>query len=111
MTEQEIAKIYTDAYNWDQESIRKEGLRQLFKRDGIDYDLMDFKLPRRCFLWLKALICLLLKRTSASYFDKNSFCILSFNERFDMSGSGWDAVWISSDYFKGWNVCIGSDGT
>lgn len=111
LTEKEITKIHNDAYNWEQERLRKESISQLFKREGIDYDLMDFSIPKRSFLWLKTLVCLLLKRTGASYMDKNSFCVLSFNEGYDICGSDWDACWISSDIFKGWRVCLGTDGT
>mgnify|MGYP000339057117 CR=1 FL=1 len=111
LTETEIAQIHNDAYNWEQNRLRKDSISQLFTKEGIDYDLIDFTIPKRCFLWLKTLVCLLLNRTGASYMDKNYFCILSFNERYDMCGSGWDACWISSDFFKGWRVCLGTDGT
>lgn len=111
MTNQEINKIHKEGYFLEQERIRKQALKELFKRDGIDYDLMNFKFHKRCFLWIKTLFCLLLKRTGASYLDSNSFCVLSFNEGGDVFGQHWDAVWISSDLFKGWRVCLGSDGT
>lgn len=110
LTKKEIQQI-KDAELAVDEYKRKEAIKQLFVKDSIDYEINNFRFMRRKFLWFKTLICLLLKRTNASYLDKNYFCFLSYNETADMCGSSWDACWISSDVFSGWNVCIGSDGT
>ena len=110
LTEKEIQQIREGQLAWDNHQ-RKEAIKQLFVKDSIAYELEDFGFIKRKFLWLKTLICLLLKRTNASYLDKNYFCILAYNETADMCGSSWEACWISGDIFSGWNVCVGSDGT
>ncbi|AUC14352.1 hypothetical protein BTO06_03985 [Tenacibaculum sp. SZ-18] len=90
---------------------RKEAIKQLFIKSSFDFEFFDYNIYQRCFLWFKTFICLVLKRTNASYLDKNTFCILSYNESSDMCGMNWEACWVSTDLFCGWNVCVGSDGT
>ena len=109
-TPEEIEDIIQADLYW-KEHQRKKAIKNLFIRDSIDYDINNYNFFKRCFLWVKALICLCLKRTSGSYLDLNSFCIVSYDQSFDMYGSSWEACWISSKYFKGWNVCLGTDGT
>ena len=110
LTKEEINEIKNADLAWTEHQ-RKEAIKQLFVKDSIDYDIENFRKSKRVFLWFKTLICLLLKRRNASYLDENSFCILSYNETNDMCGTSWEACWISSEYFNGWNVCIGNDGT
>jgi len=110
LTKEELEAIKQGDLAWKEQQ-RKDAIKNIFTKEGIDYELGNYNFFKRCFLWLKALICLITKRTNASYLDKNSFCIISYNETYDMCGSSWQACWISSDYFKGWNICIGTDGT
>lgn len=94
-----------------EEARRKRAIKALFERDAIAWEAEDFNNITRAFCWLKTLICLLLKRTRGSYLSPNSFCILAYDEYRGYESYNWEAVWVSSKLFSGWQVCIGSDGT
>lgn len=110
MTDKEKEEFY-EAMDLYEDSRRKRAIKALFERDSISLDIQDFNYAMRCFLWLKTLICLLLKRTKGSYLDKHTLCILAYDERSGYESQSWEAVWTCYDIFSGWQVCVGSDGT
>lgn len=110
MTEKEIFEAYKD---YD-EAVRKRAIKALFEKESINiYDLSDFKIPRRIFLWAKVLICLLLKRTRGSYFGGDKVCVLAYDEHSngESGGYSWEACWVSVKCFSEWQVCLASDGS
>lgn len=90
---------------------RKRALRALFEKNSIGYEITDFKISMRVFLWIKCLICLFLNRTNGSYLDACYFCILSYDSRQCLECESWDACWIGYKIFSDWQVCLASDGT
>lgn len=90
---------------------RERAFKALFERNSISCEITDYNYLIRAFCWVKTLICLILNRTNGSYFDRNKFCILSYDKRHGCESISWDSCWVSPYLFKDWNVCLASDGT
>lgn len=111
MTPEEESKIYKEAHDSYFEYRRRRALKAVFEKDSYGDIRSDYNSFKWGLLWIKLLICLIFKKTSGSYLDKNSICILAYDESGYPDGMSWEAVWISDKIFSGWQVCIGSDGT
>lgn len=104
-------EIFADAMKaWDKYK-RKRALKALFETKSFAAELYDYNFIVRCFMWVKCLICLLLNRTGGSYLDPHTVCILAYDESQCIESTNWDACWVSSKLFSGWQVCLCSDGT
>lgn len=91
---------------------RERAIRALFERDTRGLDVKDFTMFIYGFCWIKTLICLLLRRTRGSYLDDDNMVnILAYDESNYPDGSSWEAVFVSTKLFSGWQVCISTDGT
>jgi hypothetical protein len=108
MTDEQIESLREGLDAWE-DFRRKQAIKELFKRESISLELMDYGFFMRIFLWIKTLICLTIKRKNSEY----GVCILAYDEcgGGESGGSSWEAVWISPKIFSEWSVYVGSDGT
>lgn len=109
ITEEEIHEAFRYADQWRIQEAKKA----MFKAQCEHWEVReDTSWLTRRFCWLKALVCLLMGRINGSYLDNNTLCIRYWNESScGEYGSSWDALWVSTKLFSGWQVCVCTDGT
>lgn len=89
---------------------RMEAIRQLFKKESLDYQFREMSWYWKAFYWLKCFICLGFELTDGHYL-RDSIEILTWNERQGYESVSWDCVWVETGVFKNWKVFVGTDGT
>jgi hypothetical protein len=115
MTEEEMQQALSEGLDaWD-EHRRKQALKHMFKRKNLVGDFYyDFrKKPWAiAFYWLKALICILLKRTNGDYFNAHDICMWDQRPACgEYDGWDWECCWVEEGVFKNWRVCIMGDSS
>jgi len=108
-TEQELkeqAKAFRDYFRYEE----KRAFKMMFNLKNFDCEFLEQPIIAKVFYYLKALICLALRRTHGSYLG-DTIVVISYDEYQCYESLSWRSVWVTRGIFTGWSVCCCSDGT
>lgn len=97
--------IYKDYAKYE----RRYALKQFFIKGNLAWELKDeYRFIKRWFYFLKALICVFLKRYGLKSYG---ITVITYGEYSYPDCSSWQYVSVGSGLFKGWRISVGTDGT
>jgi hypothetical protein len=103
---QDQAKAFRDYFEYEE----RRALKMMFNFKNLDCDFREQNIQAKCFYWIKAVICLALRRTHGSYLG-DTLTVISYDEYQCYESLNWRSVWVTRGIFTGWSVCCCSDGT
>lgn len=94
---------YKELFKYEQ----KHALKAFFIKGNVFLDLVEMNFFVKWFYFLKALICLLLKRFKSKEYG---IMVIAYDEYSYPDGCSWSYVCVDKGFFKGWNIQMCTDG-